>query len=143
MADIFHDFWIQASAGRVFDAVSKPSGLDAWWTSKSSGEPRAGEKYKLVFGPEYQWEATVSKYVPENTVEFEMTRSDKDWNNTHVGFIIKPGENGTNVQFYHTGWPAQNEHYRIFSYCWAMYLRLLKLNLENGLIAPYEERLNV
>src|SRR5712692_8038883 len=41
MADILHQFPIKGSAQRVFDAVSRPAGLDAWWTKRSSGEPRA------------------------------------------------------------------------------------------------------
>lgn len=143
MADILHDFFINAPVNRVFDAVSHPAGLEKWWTKTSSGKPAAGESYQLGFGPEYQWQARVRKYTPGKEFEFEMTKSDSDWDKTHVGFVIEPADSGSQVQFHHTGWPALNEHYRISSYCWAMYLRLLKLNLESGLVVPYEQRLNV
>lgn len=43
----------------------------------------------------------------------------------------------------HTGWADAGEHFRISSYCWAAYLRLLRLYVEEGQIAPYEKRLNV
>jgi hypothetical protein len=49
----------------------------------------------------------------------------------------------TAVNFYHTGWPQKNEHYKISSYCWAMYLRILKRHLEYGESVPYEKRLQV
>ncbi|HEY3135739.1 MAG TPA: hypothetical protein VGL29_06785 [Blastocatellia bacterium] len=39
MHDIFQHFPIKASAKQVFDAVSTPAGLDAWWTETSSGTP--------------------------------------------------------------------------------------------------------
>ena len=143
MADIFHNFLINAPVRRVFEAVSHPAGLDNWWTKASLGKPLAGEKYSLDFGAAYQWEAKVSKYVPETEFELEMTRSDHDWYGTRVGFKIIPAATGSQVAFYHTGWAALNEHFKISSYCWAMYLRLLKLNLETGLIVPYEERLTV
>jgi uncharacterized protein YndB with AHSA1/START domain len=42
MADIVHDFPIRATPKRVFDAVSTPVGLDAWWTLRSTGEPSEG-----------------------------------------------------------------------------------------------------
>jgi hypothetical protein len=42
-----------------------------------------------------------------------------------------------------TGWPVDNEHWRISCYCWAMYLRLLRRYLEHGEIVPYERRLEV
>jgi len=41
------------------------------------------------------------------------------------------------------GWPAVNEHYRISSYCWAMYLRILQRYLEHNESVPYESRLTV
>jgi hypothetical protein len=39
--------------------------------------------------------------------------------------------------------PEPNHHFRTSSYCWAMYLRLLKQNLEAGLFVVYEKRLDV
>ena len=72
-----------------------------------------------------------------------MTMSDDDWNGSVVGFELSDAPGGTQVRFYHKGWPQLNEHFRISSYCWAMYLRLLKMNLENGLVVAYEQRLEV
>jgi hypothetical protein len=47
------------------------------------------------------------------------------------------------VRFHHTGWPQSNDHYRISCYCWAMYLRLLKRNVERGEVVPFGQRLEV
>jgi hypothetical protein len=55
MPDIFHDFPIEVSPDRVFEAISTPRGLDAWWTKKSSGRPAEGGEYELWFGPQYDW----------------------------------------------------------------------------------------
>lgn len=143
MADIRQIFFVKASPGKVFDGVSTPEGIDNWWTLDCSGKPSVGEQYNLGFGPGYQWNAVVSKCSPSEEFELTMKDSDGDWNETRVGFIIEPQENGSKVEFYHTGWPIDNEHYRISTYCWAMYLRILKLNLENGYNVPYEERLDV
>jgi uncharacterized protein YndB with AHSA1/START domain len=143
MADIFHYFLINASLEKVFESVSTPKGLDLWWSKSSTGKPAIEETYQLSFGPEYNWSAVVSKYVP--TIEFELTIRDAhtDWTNTKVGFSLIDKNSITEVHFYHTGWKEDNEHYRISSYCWAMYLRILKRNLEFGEEVPYEERLNV
>jgi uncharacterized protein YndB with AHSA1/START domain len=61
MADILHDFPIRASAERVFEAVSAPSGLDQWWTKRANGVVKAGAEYQLWFGPEYDWRAVVEQ----------------------------------------------------------------------------------
>ncbi len=143
MADILHDFPVNASAPRVFEAVATPQGLDAWWTLKSSGKPAPGNEYALFFGPQYDWRAIVTQCVPNEAFELQITRADKDWTGSRVGFRLEEKQNSTLVHFYHLGWPEASAHYRQSSYCWAMYLRLMKRNIEAGELVPYEKRLEV
>jgi uncharacterized protein YndB with AHSA1/START domain len=142
MPDIFHDFIVKAPAQKVFQAISTPQGLDAWWTKRSSGEPRLGAEYELGFGPGYDWRAVVSRCVPGAEFELEMTQAHEDWQGTRVALDLEQKEGFTQVRFLHSGWPA-NEHYRASCYCWAMYLRILKRYVEYGETVPYEQRLDV
>lgn len=143
MQDILQDFPIAAPADRVFAAVSTPAGLDQWWTLRSTGQPEVGAVYELDFGPQYQWRAEVTRAVPGRAFELRMTTSDDDWAGTRVGFELDPGAAGTQVRFYHRGWPQSNEHFRISNHCWAMYLRILRRHLEHGESVPYDQRLAV
>jgi uncharacterized protein YndB with AHSA1/START domain len=143
MPDILHDFPIKSPPARVFQAVSTPGGLDAWWTDRSSGNPVEGAEYELWFGPEYDWRARVTRCVPDSEFELQMVRADNDWIDTRVGFRLETRAGGTWVRFYHAGWPVANEHYRISNNCWAMYLRILRRHLEHGESVPYESRLDV
>jgi uncharacterized protein YndB with AHSA1/START domain len=143
MPDIFHDFTIAVPTSRVFQAVSAPAVLDQWWTKRSKGKPVLGSEYELGFGPGYDWRANVSRSIPDQSFEFKLVKASPDWTGTLVGFKLVAGKDATQVRFHHTGWPAQNEHYRISCYCWAMYLRILKRYLENGETVPYERRLVV
>jgi uncharacterized protein YndB with AHSA1/START domain len=143
MADILQDFPISASPERVYEAISQPSGLDAWWTLTSTGVPEPGTEYALGFGPEYAWRALVSKAEPPRRFELQLTEADADWMNTAVGFELTPTAGGTQVSFYHRGWPLPNAHYRVSCHCWALYLRLLRRHVENGEQVPYEQRLDV
>ena len=86
MADIFHHFPIKATQQKVFEALSTPKGLDVWWAKRSSGEPEEGAEYKLSFGPGYDWQAVVSRCVPDTEFELELTSAQEDWQGTHVGF---------------------------------------------------------
>ena len=142
MPDIYCDFGIRASLDKVFAAVSTPQGLDQWWTKTCKGKAEQGAEFKLGFGPGYDWHAKVSKCRPCSEFELEIEEADADWNGTRVGFRLESKRERTGVQFYHTGWPTLNEHYRISCYCWASYLRLLRRNLEYGEYVPYEERDN-
>jgi uncharacterized protein YndB with AHSA1/START domain len=140
MADIFHDFPIHVPRQRVFEAFATPAGLDHWWTKSSTGKPSEGAEFTLGFGPGYDWKAKVTRCVPDSAFELQMTKADPDWVGTRVGCQLD-GESTTQVRFYHTSWPTQNEHWRISCYCWAMYLRLLRRYLENSETVPYEQRL--
>ena len=141
MADIFQHFPIKAPARRVFEAVSTPTGLAAWWTESSTGRPEKGAEYDLGFGPGYDWRAKVSRYIPDTEFEIELIVADEDWRGTRLGFSLDEIEGVTQVRFHHTGWPASNEHYRVSCYCWSMYLRLLKRFVEHGEVVAYEGRL--
>jgi uncharacterized protein YndB with AHSA1/START domain len=143
MPDILHQFPIKVPVQRVFDAVSMPAGLDVWWTKRSAGQPAEGAEYQLWFGPEYEWRAIVSRSVPNAEFELKITHAHEDWLGTRVGFHLTQKNGVTEVRFHHTGWPSENDHYRISCYCWAMYLRLLARYLERGEVVPYENRLNV
>lgn len=142
MADIFHQFRIKASRQKVFQAIATPDGLDAWWTSRSSGNPVEGAEYELRFSPPYVWRAVVAHCTPDSELEFVMTDADEDWLGTRLSFSLNEQNGVTQVRFSHTGWPQTNEHFRVSSYCWAAYLRLLRRYVEQGEIVSYEDRLD-
>jgi len=143
MADIFNHFPIKAPAQKVFDAVSTPASLDAWWTLTSTGEATEGAVYQLGFGPGYDWRAVVTRCVPGKEFEWGMTAADEDWLGTSIGFAFVEADGVTQVKFHHTGWPKTNDHFRISCYCWPMYLRLLRRHIELGEVVPYADRLDV
>jgi len=144
MPDIYHTFTIDVAMENVFWGVSTSNGLDRWWTKNSSAIPARGATYVLDFGPGYTWKAVVTKYEEGKEFELQITDADADWMNTKVGFsLTAKGKSVTVVDFYHTGWPSANEHYKVSCYCWAMYLRILKRYLEGGEEVPYEKRLSV
>lgn len=143
MAEILHDFPIFASPARVFAAFSTPAGLDSWWTLRAKGVVQLDGTVELNFGPEYDWLARVTEYEDGRSIEYEITQAMPGWQGSRVGARFAPVPGGTEVRFYHRGWPEASDHFRVSSYCWAMYLRILKRHLEFGEVVPYADRLNV
>jgi uncharacterized protein YndB with AHSA1/START domain len=143
MADILHDFPIAAPAARVFAAVSTPAGLDEWWTLRSAGRPATGERWRLDFGPGYEWTAVVRHCEPAATFELELVDAMPDWAGTRVRFDLAEADGSTALRFAHTRWPSATEHFRVSSFCWAMYLRVLRRFVEHGERVPYDRRLEV
>ena len=143
MPDILHDFPIHAPIDRVFEAISTSGGLDQWWTKRSAGTAAPGAEYQLWFGPEYDWRGVLCKCSPPAELEYRMVRADGDWMGTRVGFRLREEGGVTQVRFYHADWPDAGDHYRTSTFCWAMYLRILRRYLEAGERVPYERRLEV
>jgi uncharacterized protein YndB with AHSA1/START domain len=142
---LFHNFLVKARPERIFEAVSTPAGLDAWWTKTSQGSAAAGAEYLLNFGPGYDWKAVVTRCAPPHEFELQLTSANGNevWQGTRVGFVIQPGEKHTGVHFHHAAWPDDVENFRVSNYCWAMYLRIMKRHVEHGEFVPFENRLDV
>ena len=143
MADINHTLTINAPLTEVFNGISTPKGLNIWWTKKSEGKPIVGTTYQLNFGEQCQWEAIVIKSKLNKVFELQMIIADEEWMKTKIGFILTDKNNITKVSFYHKGWQNKSENFKFSSYCWAMYLRILKRNIEYGEKVSYEKRLSV
>ena len=142
MPDILHTFPIRAAANRVFDAIVSPHSLDNWWTKRSAGKPALGETYTLWFGPEYDWRGSVTRCETGRLFEWTITAAADDGLGTRVGFALEEHDGVTTVRFYHAGWKEASEHYCISNCCWAMYLRILRRNVEFGEVVPDEARLD-
>jgi uncharacterized protein YndB with AHSA1/START domain len=144
MPDIIHEFPIGASVSRVFEAVSTPAGLDRWWTLHSDGVASDGSLYSLDFGPGYEWRAHVSEVENDRCFELELVEAMPDWIGTRVRFELTPiDDDHTQLLFSHIGWPTLSEHFAVSSFCWAMYLRIMRRALEYGEDVPYDARLEV
>ncbi len=142
MANIYHELPIRAPIAGVFDAISTPDGLNAWWTLRADGMPSVGHSYTLDFGPGYIWHAMVTACAAPDHIEWEFTNADPDWQGTRLRIDLHARNSQTVLSFAHTGWLSTNTHYRVSSFCWAMYLRLLKRYVERNLAVPYCERLD-
>ena len=143
MPDIYHTLFVQRPIAEVFRAISTPGGLDRWWTRSSEGIPALGSPYKLFFEPAYDWKAVVTICEPQSAFELQITKSNVEWEGTRVGFVLQslePGE--TELAFYHRDWPAITAEFCASSYCWAMYLRILRRSVQFKEEVLYENRLD-
>ena len=141
MHAILHNVYIRATSNRVFEAMTTPAEINQWWTLESGGKPVLHSKYRFYFSPANDWKAEVTQVTDLTSIEWKMTIADSDWTGTSFGFTLVTQPDMVRVEFYHKDWKTTNEHYRMTSYCWAMYLNLLKRYLEKEEIVPYNERI--
>lgn len=140
MHSILHNVYIRSQADLVFRALTRPKDLNQWWTLKSEGQAELHEEYRFFFSAEFDWTARVSRLVPQKALEWKMLQADADWTPTSFGFELFQQGDQTKVEFYHKDWSSTNEHFRRTSFCWAMYLNLLKNYLEKNEVIPFAER---
>lgn len=142
MPKINHDLPINGTIDAVFDAVSTAEGFEKWWSDGGTGIREVGGIYRFDFGPGYCWSGTVEKLIPRRLFVLRMNESDADWKDTLVEFRVRSFGEAVELSFEHSGWPKRNDHFRSSNYCWAMYLRCLKLYIEEGIILDYGRRLD-
>jgi len=96
--------------------------------------------FNFYFTEQYDWDAKLIDVQENLRCVWKMTKADDDWLNTQFGFQLSEKEGITTVEFHHTGWLDSNEHFKRSSYCWAMYLHLLKSYIETGKITTFDKR---
>ena len=143
MSDILHRYPVNASAKKVYNAITSPEGLNSWWTLKSEGSPVKGSIYRFFFEEAYDWYASVEDAQQDTLIRWKFSEAEPDWTGTRLEMRLSEKGDWTWIEFAHTGWSDASEHFRISSNCWAQYLRLLKHYLEKGEVVPYKDRLNV
>lgn len=141
MYTIYHNFVVNVSKEKFFEAVSTPTGLNNWWTLQCNGIPKLSEVYNLNFTDEYNWFAKISKFEDNESIEYSMLDAMEEWLPTQFGFKLNEiNANKTEIEFYHTNWKEVSKEYKVASFCWAMLLNQLKNYLENGIITPFKDR---
>ena len=67
MPNICHELIIEASAEKVYNALTSKEGLSAWWTPDTTVKPAVGSVARFAFG------ATYFKEMKISFVEFSST----------------------------------------------------------------------
>jgi hypothetical protein len=68
----------------------------------------------------------------EQYVEWVCVQSVEAWKGTHIIFDLQERENGTRLNFYHSGYARKDDFYECCNYHWARHLATLKECCEIG-----------
>jgi uncharacterized protein YndB with AHSA1/START domain len=120
MAEINHEIKIDAAPLAVYQALTSPSELAKWHTSRT--ENGNGESFTIYpkDGPTFQWKVL----KPDaHTVEWQCVAGPGDSVGTIARFQISPLSDGrTLVEFSHSGWPDTKGNFRKCNTLWAVLL---------------------
>lgn len=159
MFNIHHVLLINASAERIYDAITLGDGLSAWWTPGAAAKQELNSTAHFPFGANYFKEMNITGLRPYAQVEWLCISGDDEWIGTRICFrlqTITPAnitsgfpelkgqleqqtgfESGTLLMFHHNDWERETPMYAECNYTWAQFLRSLKLLCETGTGRPW------
>jgi uncharacterized protein YndB with AHSA1/START domain len=135
MPDILHRVGITATPAKVYEALTSPERLAAWWTSDTTGDSDGTLKFR--FGEVGGFDMKVLDLQPDRRVLWEVIDGPAEWIGTTVSFDLTRDGDWTIVLFTHSGWREPVEFMSHCSTKWATFLLSLKALVETGTGAPH------
>ena len=86
MPNICHELIIEASAEKVYHAITSQQGLSAWWTPDANAKPERDSVARFPFGSEYFKEMKIIELVPSRKVKWTCITGASEWLGTTISF---------------------------------------------------------
>lgn len=134
MEPIVQTYRLDARPDEVWRALTDPTELDRWWTTRSESEVETGGRFRYVW--EFE-EAEKNGKQEGRYVEVDAPhRIRYPWEagvETEVEFRLEASDGGTELTLRHSGWQEGMDEVReMISNAWGMFLGNLKSVLEDG-----------
>ncbi|MEK6222406.1 MAG: SRPBCC domain-containing protein [Chloroflexota bacterium] len=140
MADILHAVEVQASAEKIYKAITEQDGLIGWWSQHSKIEPSEGAMASVGFyGGMVTFEFSVDELDANHKVVWSLKNGPPDWLNTKITWTLTEEEGKTLVYFAHTGFANMEGNFAGVNYNWGWYLTSLKFYIEKGAGTPHTD----
>ncbi len=138
MAEILHEITVQASAEKIFDAITTQEGLKSWWTVDTMADPVKGGDARLGF---YNRAVTFHMQYDElnqpKRLKWNCVEGPDEWAGTTIAFDLAAADDGgTQVKFQHAGWRETGGQYPSVNTTWGLLLASLKKFAESGTPGP-------
>ena len=125
-----------AAPDAVFDAITTPAGITAWWTP-ATGSGLEGGELRFAF-PNLELLARVDRADRPSAVRWAVLECGmEDWVGTTISFELAPAaEGGTRLEFRHIGLTPQLECFDQCNAGWTFYLSSLVDYVDTGVGRP-------
>jgi uncharacterized protein YndB with AHSA1/START domain len=143
MVDILHRIGATVTPEKLYDALTTPDSMAAWWTTDTTGEGVVGGTIQFRFGDVGGFDMKVLEQRPNERIEWEVTDGPAEWIGTHVSFDLKREGDYTIVLFKQEGWREEVEFMYHCSTKWAMFLMSLKQLVETGTGSPHPQDVRI
>ena len=139
MPDITNTVTINAAPDKVYQALTEPAGLAAWWTAEAVAKPEAGSVSVFKFAGANRTEMQITQLIPNQRVAWVCLTADglDEWVGTTLSFDLDPQNGATHVRFTHANWKQRTQLFTVFEEHWGGYMQSLKSYCETGKGQPF------
>jgi len=158
MPGIHQALLIGTPVEKVYNAITTPEGLSAWWTPDTKTTAALRSVARFPFGLNYFKEMEITALKPFELVKWKCVKGAEEWIDTNITFSIMPfdkkslktshpemqgqieqqkNDEGTFLIFQHDDWKEYTLMFAECSYTWGQFLRSLKLFCETGKGNPW------
>ena len=134
---------MQASAEKVYWALTDEEGLAGWWTRNVKAPPGVGTVIEFRFDDKGFNDMKVLQLIPCKSVRWQCVDGAKKWIGTELSFELSENDGKTVLLFAQRGWREQVEFMHYCSTKWATYLLGLKNLCETGKRTPYAHDVDI
>jgi uncharacterized protein YndB with AHSA1/START domain len=147
MATIHHQLSINAPVAKVYEAISTPDGIGAWWDKQTAKQTDRGLILEHNPGPEHGVvKLRVVELVPNKRVEWECISTHPKsspasaWTGTHFTFELAEGGDAgsqrtpnrtTTLDFRQVGYDEQSEFFEFNKGAWWQVMQNLRKVVES------------
>jgi uncharacterized protein YndB with AHSA1/START domain len=139
MSSIKDEIQIQASAQKVYDALTHEAGYRGWWNAKGEVSEKVGGEANLYFvknGNPVNMRFSIDEMKPNESVYWTCVAHDmENWIGTSLDWRIKEASGKTMVSFEHDGWKGAPPE--PVAQGWKHFLSSLKSYVETGTGQPW------
>jgi uncharacterized protein YndB with AHSA1/START domain len=138
MATIQHQVLVHAPVTQVYQALSTPDGIGAWWDKQTATQTDRGLIFSHNPGPEHgEVQLLVVESIPNQRVEWECISQHpasspaSAWTGTHFHFDLEGRGAATAVVFRQTGYDESSPFFKFNQTAWGEVIENLKRVVES------------
>jgi uncharacterized protein YndB with AHSA1/START domain len=139
--EMIHAVDVHADSRTLSDAISTSAGLQSFWTTESTAEPRVGSIAEFRFpGAPVSLKMRVDRLEPGQDIVWTCLGDFPHWPGTTVTWTLSALGNGhTRVLFRHAGFATDyaDADFGSVNFTWGQVMARLKAFAESGTPQPY------
>lgn len=136
--DIVHETIIHTTQDRIYQALTEPNQLVAWYAPDIQTEPRVGSVAEFTFS-RGTIRVEIMALEPARKIVWKVLQGLSGWEGAtgEISWMLKPSPfgAGTMLNYIHSGWPTMDGPYPSTNFMSGWYVARLKSYVEGEIVS--------